>query len=125
MAPPARANFGFGISDFGFAYTTRDLCKSGFHGRTGALSPPFRHSAIPPFAIRYLLFAIRHSLLFHRHALSQVARLIHIRAAPDGHGIGQPLQRDGVDNGRQQRRGGGDFQQIIGLAAGYLVPFLH
>jgi hypothetical protein len=39
--------------------------------------------------------------LFHRHTLGQVPRLIHIFSTQDRNVIGQQLQRDRKENGRQ------------------------
>ena len=43
-------------------------------------------------------------VLFHRHTLCQVPRLVHIQAADGGDVIGQQLQRDDRDDGREHPR---------------------
>src|SRR3972149_4689215 len=42
--------------------------------------------------------------LFHRDGLGQVARLVHVAAAPHRHVVGEQLQGDRGQDGRQQRR---------------------
>ena len=59
----------------------------------------------------------------HRHALGEVARLIHVRAAQHGDVIRQQLQRDHRQNRRQQRRRVGDVHHLVRFRRDEAVAF--
>ena len=57
------------------------------------------------------------SRLFDGDGLGEVARLIHVAAAADGDVVGEQLQRNDFENGRDQFRRRGDFDDVIGSAS--------
>src|SRR5215831_20883085 len=61
------------------------------------------------------------SSLFHRDALGEVARLIHVTAAEDGHVVGQELKRDDRQERREELGRRGDGQHVIGPAAHLVI----
>jgi uncharacterized protein (TIRG00374 family) len=55
----------------------------------------------------------------HRHAFCQIARLIHIRAAPHRHLVGEDLQRHHRQDRREQLVRARDRQHVVGLACAH------
>ena len=49
--------------------------------------------------------------------------MVHVAAAADGYVVGEELQRDDFQDGREDLRGCGDFDDVIGDVAGLAVAF--
>ena len=62
--------------------------------------------------------------LLHRHTLRQIPRLIDICTTAYGDSIRQPLQRNDVEDGREEAWRFGDLQHVVRFAARSAISFL-
>ena len=54
---------------------------------------------------------------FNRHALGEVARLVHVAPSEDGDVVGEQFQRNDGQQGEQWLDGGGQINHIVGISA--------
>ena len=63
------------------------------------------------------------SRLFDGDGFSEVARLVHVAAAPDGDVVRQHLQRNDFEDRCEELRHGGNFDHMVGNFASDVIPF--